>query len=240
MHSNSLRVFENPQEGHFYIMTVDVSQGRGQDYSAFSIVDCSQKPYRQVVAYHNNKISPLLFPNIIVQTAKHYNNALLVIENNGPGQIVCNSVYYDFEYENTFVESAVKVGGVGVTTTKKVKNVGASNLKDLVENSKIALPDSETIIELSCFEAKGASYQASNDQHDDLVMTLVLFAWFVSTEAFGDFDETQLRQMIYENKMQELEDEMLDFGFLSSEQDGDSALHPAYELRDSLESWMKL
>ena len=35
--------------------------------------------------------------------------------------------------------------------------------------------DAETISELSTFESKGISYQASRGNHDDLVMNLVLF-----------------------------------------------------------------
>ena len=36
------------QRGHNYVATVDVSQGRGIDYSTFSIFDVSIKPFKQV------------------------------------------------------------------------------------------------------------------------------------------------------------------------------------------------
>lgn len=240
MHASSLRIYEEPQENHFYIMTVDVSQGRGKDYSAFSLIDVTEKPFKQVCAYNDNKISPLVFPNILVKTAKHYNNALLIIENNGPGQIVCNSVYYDYEYENTFVESSVKVGGIGVSTTRKTKRVGISTLKDLIEEKKLIIVDSDTIVELSQFEEHGSSYEAKAGGNDDLVMTLVLFAWFVSSSAFGDYSEIDIRKMIYESRIQEIEEEFNNnFGFISSEEAPET--HPVYDkMIDDLENWSKL
>jgi len=241
IHSGSLRIYEKPIKGHVYLMSVDVSQGRGQDYSAFSVVDITSRPFKQVVAFNDNKISPLLLPNILLKVAQEYNNAIALIENNGPGQVVCNSMYYDFEYDNTFVESAIKAGGIGVTTTRKIKSVGMSNLKDLIESGNLQIWDSDTVGELCTFEARGSSYEGKANSHDDLVMSLVLFAWFVSTEAFGEFDETQLRDMVFSQKMQEIEDEMLDFGFVSSNNDQFDALPSEYaEMKDSMEFWSNL
>ena len=129
-----------------------------------------------------------------------------------------NVVKCEYEYENTFVESAVKAGGIGVTQTKKTKKIGVSNLKDLVEEEKLLIPDAETITELSYFEENGTSYAAKDGKHDDLVMCLVMFAWFVSTQAFGDYSETDLRDMIFEQRLLDMNEELLDYGFLSTAQ----------------------
>ena len=206
--------YEAPQEGHNYIMTVDVSKGRGQDYSTFNVIDMTGGKFKQVATYRNNMISPLLFPDIIVKIAKEYNDALILIENNDAGQVVCNAVYYDYEYENTFVESSVKRGGIGVTMTKRVKRIGCSNLKDLVELKKLEIVDSNTIQELSTFQVRGSSYQASAGNHDDLVMNLVLFAWFVSSEAFGNISDMDLRQILFEEREKEIEEDITPFGII--------------------------
>jgi hypothetical protein len=76
-------------------MLVDVAKGRGQDYSTFNIIDTSVSPFRQVVTYRDNLISPLLFPDVIYKYANMYNKALVVIENNDAGQVVCNGIFYD-------------------------------------------------------------------------------------------------------------------------------------------------
>jgi hypothetical protein len=238
--NGSGRIYEKPERDSFYIMTVDVSQGRGQDCSAFNIIKVESDKFTQVATFNDNKVSPLLFPNIIVKYGKMYNNALVVIENNGPGQVVCNSVYYDFEYENTFVESTVKQGGVGLTTTKKVKRIGTSNMKDIIEGNRLILNDADTIIELSYFEERGNSFAAADNYNDDLVMTLVIFSWFVSSSAFGDYEEIDIKKMIFESQMKEIEDELLDFGFISSNQTED-VINPEYQrMKDEMENWSKL
>ena len=83
-------------------------EGRGQDYSAFSVVDITEMPWKQVAKYHSNTISPLLLPTIIHQVASAYNNATVLIESNGPGAEVCNILHYDLEYENSINELNAK------------------------------------------------------------------------------------------------------------------------------------
>lgn len=210
-----IKIYEEPQSEHTYIMTVDVSKGRGQDYSTFTVFDISSKPFKQVCTYRNNMISPLLLPDLIVHTAQQYNEAVVVIESNDAGQVVCNGVYYDLEYENTFVESAISSDGIGCTMTRKTKRIGCSNMKDLLEQSGLEVCDIDTITELTSFVPKGSSYEADKGCHDDMVMNLVMFSWFVSTDAFGDIDDISLKEMLYKDR--ELsEDEMLDFGFMTN------------------------
>jgi len=60
-----LNIYKETVKGHDYIMTVDVSKGRGQDYSTFNVIDISVSPFEQVAVYRNNVMSPILFPNII-------------------------------------------------------------------------------------------------------------------------------------------------------------------------------
>jgi hypothetical protein len=234
---NDVRYYAEPSEGRTYIMTVDVSKGRGQDYSTFTVFDSTESPFKQVAVYKNNLVSPLLFPDIIVRVAKMYNNALVLIENNDAGHIVCNIVYHEYEYENTFVESAVKALGVGVTMTKRVKRIGCSNLKDLIESGKLEVVDVDSISELSSFEAKGGSYEAAGNTFDDLVMNLVLFAWFVSTSMFQDSNSINLKDLLYADRIREMEDDVVPFGILGN--GGDNTVDmSAYEtLIEAQKEW---
>lgn len=208
------RYYVEPKEGHTYIMTVDVSKGRGQDYSTFTVFDVTQPTFETVCVYRSNLISPLMFPEYIIRAAKSYNEALVIIENNDAGVVVCNSIYYDYEYDNTFVSSAVKNNGIGVTMTKSVKRIGCSNLKDLIERGRLEVCDADAITELSSFEPKGDSYSASSGCHDDLVMNMVLFAWYVSTDAFTSMTNHQLKDLLYAEKIREMEDDLPPFGFI--------------------------
>lgn len=223
---NGVNVYETPIKAskneetgettpdHVYMMFVDVSKGRGQDYSTFNIVDITERPFKQVATFRDNMISPLLYPDILKKYARLYNNAIVVIENNDQGVVVCNGLYYDLEYENTYVSSTVKSDGIGVFMDKRVKKIGCSNIKDLVEQNKIIINDAETIVEMSTFVAKGQSYEASSNSHDDLMMNLVLFGWFATTPMFTEMLDSNMRSFIYAQQAKQIEDEVLPFGIV--------------------------
>ena len=221
MEGGLLKIYEEPIKGHDYIMTVDVSKGRGQDYSTFTLIDISVRPFAQVAVYRNNTISPLLFPNIIYKYAKPYNDAYVVVESNDQGSVVCNGLYHDLEYENMHVESSVKANAIGIEINRKTKRLGCSAIKDILENKRLTINDDSTILEISTFEAKGQSYEASDGNHDDLMMNLVLFGYFVSTQYFSDMTDINLKQMMFEQKMQEIENDVVPFGFID---DGSAAI----------------
>jgi len=209
---DNVRVYERPNPDAEYMMFVDVGKGRGKDYSTFNIIDISARPFRQVAVFQDNNISPLLFPDVIYKYAKTYNEAYVLIENNDQGAVVCNGLFYDIEYENVFVESAVKSNSIGVFMDRKVKRIGTSTIKDLIEQDQIIICDSATIVELTTFVAHGSSYGASNGNHDDLVMNLVLFGWFSTTNMFAEQTDVDIKKMLYEEQMKLIEDDMLPFG----------------------------
>ncbi len=218
LENGDLKVYSKPVKNHEYIMTVDVSKGRGQDYSTFTLIDISDRPFTQVAVYRNNTISPILFPNIIYKYAKSYNNAYVVIESNDQGSVVCNGLYHDLEYENVHVESAIKANAIGIEITRKTKRLGCSAIKDILENNKLKIVDEDTILEISTFEARGQSYEASDGNHDDLMMNLVMFGYFVSTQYFSDMTDINLKEMLFKNKMKQIEDDMVPFGFIDDGQ----------------------
>ena len=227
---NSVWIYEEPKKDHQYVMTVDVSKGRGQDYSTFNLIDISSRPFKQVAVYRNNLISPLLFPNVIYKYAKVYNEAWVVVESNDQGTIVCNGLYYDLEYENLFIESAVKSNRLGVEMNRKVKRIGCSGIKDLLEENKLEIVDQNTILECSTFIAKGQSYEASDGNHDDLMMNLVMFGYFATGNYFTQLTDVDIKNMMFEQQMKEIEDDVLPFGFIDDGID-------AAEVEDQNDQW---
>ena len=225
LEGGDLKIYEETQKDHEYVMLVDVSKGRGQDYSTFNLIDISSRPFKQVAVYRNNLISPLLFPNIIYKWANSYNKAYVVIESNDQGSLVTNGLYHDLEYENMHVESAIKANALGIEMTRKVKRLGCSSFKDILENNKLEVCDDNTILEISTFVAKGVSYEASPGNHDDLVMNFVMLGYFISTQYFSDMTDINLKEMMFKQKMKEIEDDVVPFGYID---DGLPA-HPTEE-----------
>ena len=225
--SAGLDIFEQPQPGHEYLMTVDVSRGMRLDYSAFILVDITGYPHKIVGKYRNNEIKPMIFPDIIVQVAKNYNNAWILAEVNDIGDQVASIIYYDMEYENLLMTAmrgrAGQVLGhgfsggktqLGLKMAKAPKKVGCSNLKQMVESDKVLIPDFQIINELTTFIEKRDSFSAEEGCHDDLVMCLVIYAWAVQQDYFREMTDQHVRQELYEKDKSQLEEDMSPFGFI--------------------------
>ena len=223
---NGIDVYEDPIKKATYCMIVDTAQGKGQDFSAFSVFDVSQIPYRQVAKYRDNNISPMLYPNIIYKVGMRYNTAFILLEINDMGSQVAETLHYDLEYENVMITSMKgraghQIGGgfskniqLGIRTSKQLKRIGCATLKEMIETDKLIVPDFETIAELTTFASKNNSYEAEEGAHDDLAMTLVIFSWLVQQRYFKDMTDLDLRQKMYEDFEEQFEQDMLPFGII--------------------------
>jgi hypothetical protein len=214
LEGGDLLIYDRPNKEHEYLMMVDVSKGRGQDYSTFNVIDISTRPFKQVAVYRNNTISPILFPNVIYKYANLYNEAYVVIESNDQGTLVCNGLYQDLEYENIHMESAIKSDRIGIEMNRKVKRLGCSAIKDILETTKLDIVDENTILEISTFVSRGQSYEASDGNHDDLMMNLVMFGYFVSSQFFADMTDINLKEVMFAKKMKEIDDDVPPVGFI--------------------------
>jgi hypothetical protein len=210
---DELKVYEETEDGNSYVIAIDVAEGRGQDFSSMNVIDVSKLPFKQVATYRSNEISPLLFPHYIMQVATAYNEATVIIESNGPGAEVANILHYDLEYTNTLNESGIR-NKLGRKMTSRVKAIGCSNLKDLIEGDKFIINDMDTISELSMFVTKGKSWAAEGGGHDDMVMGLVMFGWLTTQAEFKEITDMELRVRLYANKIHEIEEELTPFGFI--------------------------
>ena len=234
LESGNLKIYKEPVEGHKYVMTVDVSKGRSQDYSTFTLIDVTTNPFEQVAIYRNNKIPPLLYPNVIHKYAVAYNKAFVIVEANDQGGVVCNGLYHDLEYDEMYVTSTLKSNGLGIEMNRKVKRLGCSSIKDIIESNKLTLHDEETIIEASTFEARGQSYEASDGNHDDLMMNLVMFGYFATLNMFEEMTDVNLKQMMYEQRVLEIDNDLPPFGFI----DDGSEYEVELEARQDANQWM--
>jgi hypothetical protein len=234
--------YEKPNKNRTYVGVADVSRGKGLDYSALQIMDVTEMPYQQVLSFRDNTITPGDFAEIINRVGRQYNNCSMMVEVNDIGQQVAEALYFDYEYENLlFTESAGKQGkritmsykssgtDRGIRTTKTVKAIGCSMLKLLVEQNQLLLHDFESIHELSTFSKKGASYEAEQGCHDDLVMCLVLFGWMTEQKFFKDLTDINTLLKLREKSAEDLNEDMLPFGFID---DGVNAVSDDMSHRD--------
>ena len=235
MKNAGLDIYENSIPEHNYLMTVDVARGLGNDYSAFIVYDITNFPYKVVAKYRNNEIKPMLFPNIIYDVARGYNNSFILCEVNDIGDQVASILHFDLEYDNVLMCSmrgragqivgsgfSGKKSQLGVRMTAAVKKLGCSNLKTLLEDDKLLTVDYEIISELTTFSQKHNSFEAEEGCNDDLAMCLVIFAWLVAQDYFKEMTDNDVRKRIYEEQRNQIEQDMAPFGFISDGLDDDS------------------
>lgn len=234
-----LSAYELPQKGNTYVCVADVSRGKGLDYSAFHIFDVTKMPYKQVLTYRNNLVTPVDYADIIFRTTKSYNNAYILIEINDIGGQVSDTLHFDFEVETLlYTESAGRSGkrisggfgsnvDKGIRTTKQVKSIGCSILKLLIEQKQLMVTDFNTINELSTFSRKGVSYEAEPGCHDDLVMGLVLFAWLSTQTFFKDITDINTMMRLREKSDEEIMDDLLPFGFTYDDIEEEQVYQPS-------------
>ena len=219
---DGLSLYENPQEDHYYCITVDTARGIGGDYSAFVVTDITEMPYKVVATYRNNKVAPLLYPEIINKLGRDYNNAYILIENNDIGGQVVEILHEEIEYENIFTTVTEKSRQyvtpgfgrstrLGVNTSKQVKRQGCFTFKSLMEEKKLLIFDAEIIHEISTFIEKGQGYQADEGYHDDLVMCMVLFGWLSTMPFFKELVDVNTREGLYNKEMKSISQELTPF-----------------------------
>lgn len=232
-----LTQYESPIKDHIYFLIADVSRGKGLDYSAFSIIDVTTIPYKQVCVYRNNRITPADYASVIKHVATMYNMAYVVVEINDLGGQVTYILRTEYDYENLMAtESAGRAGKKlsagfgnsvedGIRTTISTKRLGCQVLKLLLEQHKLLLSDNNTVKELQTFSKSGESYEAESGFHDDLVMGLVIFSYITQDAYFKDITNGDVVSQLRDMEEDQVTDDLIPFGIVTSATD---YLEPKY------------
>lgn len=189
-------IYAKPEEGRQYVMICDCGEGVGLDYSSIQVLDVSEKTYKQVAAYHDNKIKPYEFAILLKEVGVLYNDALIFVEDASTGPLVSEALYSS-EYKNIISLEKIKgkdqykvvlgrnsKGRFGGKTTLPVKLLGCTELKKLIEKDELLISDRPTIDELESYSRQGAVYAAEDGNNDDLVTALMLFGWLHTLKEF--------------------------------------------------------
>lgn len=225
-HQGGLTIYEDPKPRNQYVVTVDVSRGIGKDYSAFTVINVTDFPYKLAAKYQNNEISPMLFPNVIYETASHFNQAMVLVEVNDIGEQVGAILYNDLEYEDLIMTEHGGRNGqrvssgfgknvyYGLRMTGNVKKIGMANLKTMIESDKLIVEDVDIISEMSTFVQKRNSYEAEDGYHDDLMMCLIIFGWLSNQEYFKELTNMDIRRKLEKEREEEMLEATLPPGFV--------------------------
>jgi hypothetical protein len=240
---DGVQVFHKPKQNGVYVGVCDVAEGVGGDFSTMTIFDITgDEGYRIAAIYRNNKISTLLFPDVIFKLATEYNEAYILIETNSIGKQVADVLHGEFEYENILLSTSGgrkgqtissgfggQGGKLGVKTTSPLRRIGCSTLKTLIEENKLIVESHDIISELTTFVFYKGKYQAEVGHHDDLTMTLVLFGWLTQQPYFRELLDINIREELYADKIKAIEADLVPFGFIDDGRDLDDDMPGGWE-----------
>ena len=196
----NLRIYDFPQWEEPYIIGADVSLGVGQDYSAAIVMN---NKYEVVATYRNNKIDPSLWGELLFYLGRYYNNAFLAVESNSMGIATLqklDQMGYVNLYRQTKVANVSNEEGerLGFRTTSATKPAIIGNLKNLIENEDIMIPDAHVIQELKDYIATDTGKtEAAPGCYDDTVISLAICAEVLRTH----WDRLQTNNVSWKEKM---------------------------------------
>lgn len=195
-------IYERPQKGFQYILGVDSAKGTGLDYSVIQVLKYKNKfDVQQVAVYRNNKISTNDFAQIISEVSRYYNDALIMVENNGVGEGVMNTLFYSLECEQ-IVNLDPK--GLGVLSTRTTKLRANLLLRDMVQNDRLKIVDPFTIEELSKYqEEEGKLNVFSCGEGNDDCVTALIWACYFFDSVYYDGEDVVSVQIKAENRLEE-------------------------------------
>ena len=171
-HYNMMRIFEEPQPYHTYLIAADTSFGRDRDYSAFHIINLYNGT--QVAEFYSNRCGLNEFARIMAEEGMRYNMAFVCPERNGLGLALIEQLFEVHEYENMWTDEK---GQMGYLVNNKNRDIMLNTLQEKLKTSKIKINSERTFKELTTFIiSKTGKIQAESGFADDLVISLAIGA----------------------------------------------------------------
>ena len=197
------KVWEAPQEGHLYVIGVDVGEGIGQAASVAQILDVTDlTDIRLVASYHDNRIDPFHFGGMLAKIANQWGRPMLAIERNNCGGQVIDALKETHGYHNIIdhapkTQSTVKnyYARLGIYASSSSRYSGVINMRYWVNSLKVVkIYDIALVQELETFvrypngtwRAKAGDYM-----YDDRVMALVWGLFVLEPEVASKYYEIE-------------------------------------------------
>jgi hypothetical protein len=188
--NNEIWIWEEPQEGHQYIMGVDVARGDGADSSTIVIVDYTTM---EEVMEYQGKLQPDLLAVIVEEYGLKYNAYTVVDVTGGMGiSTVLKLLEFDYkllhydsingkilssrhrELASMNADSENKIPGFYFNS---VRGPVISNLETKVRLNEIKIRSTRMISEMKTFIYKNGKPDHQEGKHDDLLMAVAMCLW---------------------------------------------------------------
>jgi len=185
LREQALLYWEKPVPNKKYVIGCDVARGDANDYSAFHVLSVADFT---AVAEFKGKCKPDKCAQLLDRVGREYNNALIAIENNNIGYMVCSKLI-DIDYPRMFYESAGSNAfdykpfrsneAPGFITSSRTRDKMLAKLEELIRNDALKTFSDRLYKEFLTFVWNGNRAESTRGTNDDLVMSLAIAAWVV-------------------------------------------------------------
>ena len=185
-----------------YILSGDCASGRGNDFSAFHIINAT---LGEIVAEYKGKIQPDHFAEIINTSARRYNNALVCIErNSGWGQHANTHLIKHCGYTHIYFDNKkhpIPLGDyiphdmipdAGFDTSPSSRPKILAKMEEIIRSKQIRIYSSRLYDELKSFVMLNNKPQAQKNCNDDLVLALAIGLWIFDVSSVNSQFATKL------------------------------------------------
>lgn len=182
-------IWKEPEEGHQYILSSDVSRGDAEDYSTFTIIDFTTM--EQVVEYQG-KVYPDQLAIMIDKYGRHYNAYVVVDITGGMGvstilkliELDYPHLHYDNpraralqnkkELEKYANDQSGKIPGF---SANNVRVVMIANFEYYIRTDSVRIRSVRLTNEMKTFVYKNGKPDHMKGYHDDCIMALAMALW---------------------------------------------------------------
>lgn len=181
-------IWEEPKEGHKYVLSCDVARGDGTDYSVFTIIDFTSM--EQVMEYRG-KVPPDILALHVKKYADLY-DAYVVVDNIGVGvstvlklmELECKNMHYDIPSAGAIrvdsrLNNFTKDGKTPGFNVSKVRLPMIQELEFSIRENVVAIRSSRIIAEMRTFVYKNGRPDHIKGKNDDCLITLAMAIWVI-------------------------------------------------------------
>jgi intein/homing endonuclease len=230
---NEIWIWKKPEEGHQYIMGVDVSRGDGEDSSTIVILDFTTM--EQVMEYQG-KIQPDLLAQLVEEYGELY-KAYTIVDITGGMGVSTVLKLLEFDYKRLHydtpngkilsskqkqMETFKKDNKVPGLQVSSIRLQMISNFEEKVRNNLVKIKSIRMISEMKTFVFKNGRPDHMDGYHDDLIFAMAMCLWvlehsFKNLERLEKQTKAMLSSWISPNSPNEIiNDRMKGHGFVSN------------------------
>lgn len=163
---------------HRYVLSVDASSGRGDDYSAIQVIDVDE--FEQVAEWQG-KVETGLVAMEAYRIGRIYNNAMIVPEITGGWGLAIDQVLKQYRYPRLYTRRVIDrlsqkyTDRTGYDTTTRTRMVILESLETALREREFKLHSLRALNELGTFVySEREKPEAQPGCNDDLVMALAI------------------------------------------------------------------